>query len=61
MKTESQLLEAERAKVCTLVHTVITPFSNAYIECACCDMHLPETKRHWTIRRTVDYSRITLQ
>jgi hypothetical protein len=61
MKTESQILACERAKRCTLIHTVITPLANAYIEVACGDMHLPETQRHWTIRRTVDYSRITLQ
>jgi hypothetical protein len=61
MKTESQRLHDERAKVCTLVHTVITPLANAYIEVACADMWLPETQRHWTIRRTVDYTRICIQ
>ena len=59
--SETELLLAERAKRCTLIHTVITPLANAYIEVACGHMHLPETQRHWTIRRTVDYSRITLQ
>ena len=59
--SESELLLAERAKRLTLIRTVITPLANAYIEVACGDMHLPETQRHWTIRRTVDYSRITLQ
>lgn len=43
------------------MHTVITLLANAYIEMTCWDMWEPETKRHWIIRRTVDYWRITLQ
>lgn len=61
MKTESERLADERAKVCTLVHTVITPLANAYLEVSCADMWEPDTKRHWAIRRTVDYREITLQ
>jgi len=46
---------------CSRLHTVITPLANAYLESACFDMWLPEALRHWALRRTVDYSRITLQ
>jgi hypothetical protein len=43
------------------MHTQIALLANAYIEMFCWDVWQPETKRHWIIRRTVDYSRICLQ
>jgi hypothetical protein len=43
------------------MHTEITLLANAYMELFCRDMWEVATKRHWVIRRTVDYSRITLQ
>lgn len=43
------------------LHTVIVLLSNAYVEIACPDMELPELRRHWLIRRTVDYSQVCLQ
>jgi hypothetical protein len=62
MKSESQLLEQERRIMeRTTAHVVLTFLANAYIECVCYDPWLPEVKRHWTIRRTVDYSGICLQ
>ena len=62
MKSHKEItVKPELVILYTKLHTVITPLANAYIEVACGDMHLPETQRHWTIRRTVDYSRITLQ
>lgn len=36
------------------LHTVIVLLANAYMEVCCPDMELPELKRHWIIRRTVD-------
>lgn len=36
------------------LHTVIVLLANAYMEIACPDMELPEMRRHWLIRRTVD-------
>lgn len=43
------------------VHTVIVLLANGYLEIACPDYGLPELRRHWLIRRTVDYSAITIQ
>jgi len=43
------------------MHTEITLLANAYMEMFCWDMWEAPTKRHWIIRRTVDYSRICLQ
>jgi hypothetical protein len=43
------------------MHTEITLLANAYMEMFCWDMWEVATKRHWIIRRTVDYSRICLQ
>ena len=43
------------------MHTVIILLTNAYMEMACYDPWLPEAKRHWIYRRTVDYSGICLQ
>lgn len=40
------------------LHTVIVLLSNAYLEIACPDMELPEIRRHWMIRRTVDYGQV---
>lgn len=37
------------------LHTVIVLLANAYLEVACPDPEQPELKRHWQIRRTVDY------
>jgi hypothetical protein len=42
----------------SLVHTVIIVLANAYLEIACADMYLPEIKRHWVVRRTVDLSQV---
>jgi hypothetical protein len=42
----------------SLVHTVIIVLANAYIEVVCADMYLPEIKRHWVVRRTVDLSQV---
>jgi hypothetical protein len=38
----------------SLVHTEIIPLANAYLEVACGDMYMPEMRRHWIVRRTVD-------
>ena len=43
------------------MHTVIVLLASAYIEVGCYDPWMPEIKRHWLVRRTVDYSRICLQ
>lgn len=43
------------------LHTVIVYLANAYMEICCIDPWLPELKRHWVIRRTVDYSRVCMQ
>lgn len=40
--------------------TQIILLSSAYMEVCCIDPWLPEMKRHWIIRRTVDYSQICL-
>jgi hypothetical protein len=40
------------------LHTVIVLLANAYIEIACPDMELPEIRRHWLIRRTVDLKHV---
>jgi hypothetical protein len=42
----------------SVLHTVIVLLAGGYLETACADMDLPELRRHWVIRRTVDYSRI---
>lgn len=42
----------------TTLHTVLILLANGYIETACYDMWLPEMKRHWILRRTVDYGQI---
>lgn len=42
----------------SLVHTVIIVLANAYLEVACADMYLPEMKRHWVVRRTVDLAQV---
>ena len=62
MKSESQLLEQQRklAERCH-AHVSLVMLASAYMECVCYDPWLPEVKRHWTVRRTVDYSRICLQ
>jgi len=43
------------------LHTVIVLLASAYMELCCIDPWLPEQKRHWVIRRTVDYSRVCMQ
>jgi hypothetical protein len=45
----------------TLMHTEIILLANGYMEVVCIDPWLEGIKRHWLIRRTVDYSRICLQ
>lgn len=40
------------------LHTVLVLLANAYMEIACPDMEMPEMRRHWSIRRTVDYAAI---
>lgn len=40
------------------LHTVIVLLSNAYLEIACVNMEAPEMRRHWLMRRTVDYRHI---
>lgn len=40
------------------LHTVLVLLANAYMELTCIDPWMVESKRHWVIRRTVDYSRI---
>ncbi len=47
--------------VISKLHTVIVLLSNAYLEIACVDMERSELRRHWVVRRTVDYSRICIQ
>lgn len=43
------------------LHTELVLLAYAYLEVTCIDPWLEGTKRHWVIRRTVDYSRICLQ
>jgi hypothetical protein len=43
------------------MHTEIILLANGYMEVVCIDPWLEGIKRHWLIRRTVDYSRICLQ
>jgi hypothetical protein len=43
------------------MHTEIVLLAGGYMEVTCYDPWMPELKRHWVIRRTVDYSRICLQ
>lgn len=43
------------------VHTVLVLLANAYMEMTCVDPWARSIDQHWVIRRTVDYSRITLQ
>lgn len=40
------------------LHTVLVMLANGYLEVACPDMDQPEMRRHWTIRRTVDYRNV---
>ena len=42
-------------------HTVLVLLANAYMEMVCVDPEAKPVEQHWIIRRTVDYSRITLQ
>jgi hypothetical protein len=42
----------------SLLHTVIIVLANAYLEVVCADMYLPEMKRHWVVRRTVDLAQV---
>ena len=59
MKSESQILaEVRRQQERSGAHVELCFLASAYIECVCYDPWLPEVKRHWTIRRTVDYSEI---
>ena len=44
-------------KLSTL-HTVLILLANAYMEVACPDMEAPEMRRHWLIRRTVDFRHV---
>ena len=43
------------------LHTVLVMLSGGYMELTCIDPWMAESKRHWVIRRTVDYNRICLQ
>lgn len=43
------------------IHTAIVLLANGYLEVACFDMERTELRRHWVVRRTVDYSRICIQ
>jgi hypothetical protein len=43
------------------LHNVIILLANAYMELTCIDPWMIESKRHWVIRRTVDYNRICIQ
>lgn len=40
------------------MHTVLILLANSYMEITCCDMWESEIRRHWQVRRTVDYSRL---
>lgn len=40
------------------LHTVLVLLSGCYMETACVDPELPVMRRHWLIRRTVDYAQI---
>ena len=40
------------------LHTEIVPLAGGYLEVACPDMELPELRRHWTIRRLVDWKHV---
>jgi len=42
------------------LHTEIILLANGYMEVACPDHELPEIRRHWIIRRMVDYKAICL-
>lgn len=41
------------------LHTELILLSGGYIEVCCYDMELTALRRHWSIRRTVDYRYIT--
>jgi hypothetical protein len=43
------------------LHTVIILLANAYMELTCIDPWREVSKRHWVIRRTVDYSKVCMQ
>jgi hypothetical protein len=43
------------------LHTVIILLANAYMELTCIDPWMPELKRHWVLRRTVDYRNVCMQ
>lgn len=43
------------------LHNVIVLLAGCYMELTCIDPWLPDLKRHWVIRRTVDYSRVCMQ
>lgn len=40
------------------LHTVLILLANAYMELTCIDPWMTESKRHWVIRRTVDYRHV---
>lgn len=40
------------------LHTVIVLLANAYLEISCPNMEQPEMRRHWLMRRTVDYRNV---
>lgn len=40
------------------IHTAIVLLANGYLEVACFDMERSELRRHWVVRRTVDYSNV---
>lgn len=40
------------------VHTAIVLLANAYLEICCYDMERSELRRHWVVRRTVDYKNV---
>jgi hypothetical protein len=40
------------------LHTVLVLLANAYMEIACPNMELPELRRSWLIRRTVDLNNV---
>ena len=43
------------------IHTAIVLLANGYIEVCCPNYDASELRRHWVVRRTVDYSRICIQ
>ncbi len=40
------------------LHTVLVLLSGGYLEVCCHNMEATELRRHWVIRRTVDYRHI---